>query len=81
MNQIHEHSNAIYEHLVDKEYDEVASEVSMLSEVLRTLSDSINNGRAEEVQGMWRGETPDRVSLCRNKERQALSQKKMSQVL
>ena len=46
MNQIHEHSNAIYEHLVDKEYDEFASEVSMLSEVLRTLSDSINNGRA-----------------------------------
>jgi len=46
MNQIHEHSNAIYEHLVDKEYDEVASEVSMLTEVLRTLSDSIDNGRA-----------------------------------
>ncbi len=46
MNQIHEHSNAIYEHLVDKEYDDVISEISSLTEVLSSLSKSIDsNGR------------------------------------
>ena len=43
MNQIHEHSNAIYEHLVDKEYEQVSLEIHMLKEILNTLSQSISN--------------------------------------
>ena len=43
MNQIHEHSNAIYEHLVDKEYEQVSFEIHMLKEILNTLSQSISN--------------------------------------
>ena len=43
MNQIHEHSNAIYEHLVDKEYEQVSLEIHILKEGLNTLSQSISN--------------------------------------
>ena len=43
MNQLHDHTNSIYEHLVDKEYKEVREEVSSLTAILNNLTASINS--------------------------------------
>mgnify|MGYP003643155801 FL=1 len=41
MTEIHDHSNAIYEHLVDSEYKEAKKNISELMLLLTTLDESI----------------------------------------
>lgn len=43
MNEIHDSANQIYEHLVDREYKELKTEISSLNKKLRAVTDSIQD--------------------------------------